>query len=149
MVGPMNESVPDKTLDQFIKLSEILTGCELDVEQGRAHLVRLLSTPLVPPIQDVLQRFERLPRHSLAEVERKMVSDAALRSTLCQIVLLWYTSALRDTVSDPLVLRFGSEQAYFGGLVWRILGAHPPGLSGGYFGHWRYRPDNEPNGTPM
>ena len=58
----MNESVPDKTLDQFIKLSEILTGCELDVEQGRAHLVRLLSTPLVPPIQEVLKRFERLPR---------------------------------------------------------------------------------------
>ena len=145
----MNESASDKTLAQFIELSEILTGCELDVEQGRAHLDRLLSTPLVPPIQHVLERFERLPKRSLAEVERKMVSDTALRSTLCQIVLLWYTSALRDSETDPLVLRYGSEQAYFGGLVWRILGAHPPGLSGGYFGHWRYRPDNEPKGTPM
>jgi Membrane bound FAD containing D-sorbitol dehydrogenase len=135
-------------LDQFMKLSEILTGCELDAEQGRVLLERLSSTPLVPSIAVVLQRFERLPKRSATEVERKMLADADLRPTLCQIVLVWYTSALRDTASDPLVLRYGTEQAYFGGLVWRILGAHPPGLSGGYFGHWRYRPDNEPKGTP-
>jgi Membrane bound FAD containing D-sorbitol dehydrogenase len=144
----MKEISPERMLAQFMELSEILTGCELDAEQGRAHFDRLLSTPLVPSIPDVLERFARLPKRSAAEVERKMVADAKLRPTLCQIVLLWYTSALRDSESDPLVLRYGSEQAYFGGLVWRILGAHPPGLSGGYFGHWRYRPDNEPKGTP-
>lgn len=144
----MKESSPERMLAQFIELSQILTGCELDVEQGSAHFERLLSTPLVPSIQDVLKRFERLPKRSAAEVQRKLVADAALRPTLCQIVLLWYTSALRDSESDPSVLRYGSEQEYFGGLVWRILGAHPPGLSGGYFGHWRYRPDNEPKATP-
>jgi Membrane bound FAD containing D-sorbitol dehydrogenase len=144
----MKKNSPAMMLDQFMELSAILTGCKLDAEQGRAHFDRLLSTPLVPSIGDVLKRFESLPKHSPAEVERKLVADAELRPTLCQIVLLWYTSALRDSESDPLVLRYGSEQAYFGGLVWRILGAHPPGLSGGYFGHWRYRPDNGPKGTP-
>ena len=142
------ENSAARMFDQFIALSAILTGCELDAEQGRAHFDRLLSTPLVPSIADVLKRFERLPKRSPAEVERKLLADAELRPTLCQIVLLWYTSALRDSESDPLVLRYGSEQAYFGGLVWRILGAHPPGLSGGYFGHWRYRPDNELKGAP-
>jgi hypothetical protein len=144
----MKENSAERMVDQFMELSEILTGCKLDAEQGRAHFDRLLSTPLVPSIPDVLKRFEKLSKRSAAEVERKMVADAKLRPTLCQIVLLWYTSALRDSESDPLVLRYGSEQAYFGGLVWRILGAHAPGLSGGYFGHWRYRPDNEPKGTP-
>lgn len=143
----MKEISAERMLDQFMELSEILTGCKLDAEQGRAHLDRLLSTPLVPSISEVLTRFEKLSKRSLAEVERKMVADAKLRPTLCQIVLLWYTSALRDSDSDPLVLRYGNEQAYFGGLVWRILGAHAPGLSGGYFGHWRYRPDNEPKST--
>jgi hypothetical protein len=144
----VDENAPDNTLQQFITLSEILTGCDnLDVAQGRAHLDRLLSTPLVPSISEVLKRFEKLPKGS-AEVQRKMVVDATLRPTLCQIVLLWYTSALRDTESDPVTLRYGSEQEYFAGLVWRILGAHPPGLSGGYFGHWRYRPDNEPKSAP-
>jgi hypothetical protein len=143
----MKEISAERMLDQFMELSEILTGCKLDAEQGRAHLDRLRSAPLVPSISEVLMRFEKLSKRSLAEVERKMVADAKLRPTLCQIVLLWYTSALRDSESDPLVLRYGNEQAYFGGLVWRILGAHAPGLSGGYFGHWRYRPDNEPKST--
>ena len=40
--------------------------------------------------------------------------------------------------------RYGTPEEYFSGLAWKIIGAHPPGLSGGYFGHWRYRPDNEP-----
>jgi hypothetical protein len=143
----MKEISPIRMLEQFLELSEILTGCQLDSELGRAHFDRLASAPLVPSISEVLKRFEKLPKRSLAEVERKMLADARLRPTLCQIVLLWYTSALRDSESDPLVLRYGDEQAYFGGLVWRILGAHPPGLSGGYFGHWRYRPDNEQKGT--
>jgi Membrane bound FAD containing D-sorbitol dehydrogenase len=143
----MKENSPARMLEQFLELSEILTGCKLDGELGRAHFDRLLSAPLVPSISEVLKRFEKLPKRSLAEVERKMLADAKLRPTLCQIVLLWYTSALRDSEADPLVLRYGNEQAYFGGLVWRILGAHAPGLSGGYFGHWRYRPDNEPEGT--
>jgi hypothetical protein len=144
----MKQSSPARMLDQFMELSEILTGCKLDAEQGSVHLDRLQSTPLVPSISDVLDRFDKLPKRSATEVERRLVADNNLRQTLCQIVLLWYTAALRDSESDPLVLRYGSEQAYFGGLVWRILGAHPPGLSGGYFGHWRYRPDNEPKGTP-
>jgi hypothetical protein len=140
----MSEGAPKDLLGQFIELSRILTGYEIDVDQAGVHLDRLRSTPLVPSIQDVLKRFATLPQHSTAEVERTLVADAGLRPTLCQIVLLWYTSAVRDSGSDPLVLRYGSEQEYFGGLVWHILGAHPPGLSGGYFGHWRYRPDNDP-----
>ena len=143
----MKEISAERMLAQFIELSEILTGCKLDMEQGRAHFDRSLSAPLVPSIPDILKRFEKLSKRSAAQVERKMMADAKLRPTLCQIVLLWYTAALRDSESGPLILRYGNEQAYFGGLVWGILGAHPPGLSGGYFGHWRYRPDNEPKGT--
>jgi hypothetical protein len=144
----MAERAPDTMLQQFIGLSEILTGCSLDKEQGAELLERLLITPLVPSIQEVLKLFGSLKKPSAADVQGKMVANAALRPTLCQIILLWYTSALRDSESDPLVLRYGSEQAYFGGLVWRVIGAHPPGLSGGYFGHWRYRPDNEPKDAP-
>jgi hypothetical protein len=35
-----------------------------------------------------------------------------------------------------------SPATYFGALLWPVIGAHPPGLSGGYFGHWRYLPDD-------
>ena len=36
----------------------------------------------------------------------------------------------------------GRPEHYFAGLFWRVIEAHPPGLSGGYFGHWTYPPDN-------
>ena len=31
---------------------------------------------------------------------------------------------------------------YFDSLIWRAALAHPKGLSGGYFGHWRYPPED-------
>jgi hypothetical protein len=51
---------------------------------------------------------------------------------------------MRDNLSTPIALRYGTQEEYFSGLAWLIIGAHVPGLSGGYFGHWRYRPENEP-----
>ena len=31
---------------------------------------------------------------------------------------------------------------YIDSLIWRAALAHPRGLSGGYFGHWRYPPED-------
>lgn len=43
---------------------------------------------------------------------------------------------------------FGADQArtdtpenHYESLMWRAALAHPPALSGGYFGHWSYPPD--------
>ena len=33
------------------------------------------------------------------------------------------------------------QEDYFDALMWSVIGAHPPGLSDGYYGHWRYPPD--------
>jgi Membrane bound FAD containing D-sorbitol dehydrogenase len=136
-------------LEEFLALSRILTGVDaLDPAIGGAYLDRLLSSPLEPAVRQVLKRFHGLkPGATLADqVRKKIVGDDALRPTVCQIVLIWYTSALRDNPSPAIVLRYGTPEEYFSGLAWRIMGAHAPGLSGGYFGHWRYRPDNEPPG---
>ena len=57
-----------------------------------------------------------------------------------------FTGAMQDNSTNPSNLRYGTQEEYFSGLAWSIVGAHVPGLSGGYFGHWRYRPDNEPRG---
>jgi hypothetical protein len=134
-------------IEEFLALSRILTGVDaLDAAIGGAYLDRLLSSPLEPSVRLVLKRFHGLkPGARLADqVRKKIVCDEALRSTVCQMVLLWYTSALRDNPSPAIALRYGTPEEYFSGLAWRIMGAHAPGLSGGYFGHWRYRPDNEP-----
>lgn len=134
-------------LEDFIALSRILTGVEnLKAELGRQYLDRLTSSPFQPQLHEVLVRFRGLNQGAnLAEqVKAKILADDALRLTICQIVLLWYTSAMWDNGSTPIALRYGTQEEYFSGLAWMLMGAHVPGLSGGYFGHWRYRPDNEP-----
>ncbi len=138
-------------LEQFLALSRILTGVEnLDAELGRQYLDRLRSTPFEPILRQILESFAKFRVDSgIADrVKAEIVSDDKLRPTVCQIILLWYTSTLWDKGVTPIALRYGTQEEYFSGLAWMIIGAHPPGLSGGYFGHWRYRPENEPRKAP-
>jgi hypothetical protein len=137
-------------LDDFLALSRILTGVQnLDAALGRLYLDRLASTPFEPVLRQILERFRELKHDDTRadQVKREIVANDLFRPTVCQIILLWYTSAMRDNLTIPLVLRYGTQEEYFSGLAWRIIGAHVPGLSGGYFGHWRYRPDNDPPET--
>jgi hypothetical protein len=136
-------------LKDFLALSRILTGVEiLDAELGRQYLDRLKSTPFEPLLRQILELFRGLKDDpTLADqVKQQILGNDAFRPTVCQIILLWYTSAMQDNLSNPTVMRYGTQEEYFGGLGWSIIGGHVPGLSGGYFGHWRYRPDNEPLG---
>jgi len=138
-------------LEDFLALSRILTGfASLDAGLGGQYVDRLMSSPWSVPVRQILHQFRGLtPGAGLpAQVQQEIVDDDSLRPAVCQIVLLWYTSALRDNLGPTIALRYGNEQEYFSGLAWRIIGAHPPGLSGGYFGHWHYRPENEPAGSP-
>jgi hypothetical protein len=137
-------------LEELLALSRVLTGvAALDTQLGSQYLDRLMSSPSALSLERILERFRELQPDATLEtqVKQHILSDEALRPTVCQIVLLWLTSALRDNEGSPLVLRYGSSEAYFSGLAWQIMGAHVPGLSGGYFGHWRYPPDNEPAGA--
>jgi len=138
-------------LQDFLALSRILTGVEnLDAELGRQYLDRLTSTPFDPALRRILEQFGQFKAdaNTTDRVKKQILSDDTLRTTICQIILLWYTSTLWDNVTTPIALRYGTQEEYFSGLAWTIMGAHPPGLSGGYFGHWRYRPENEPKGAP-
>jgi hypothetical protein len=142
---------PASRIVDFLELSRILTGVDnLDVELGRKYLDRLNSSPSNPFLLQILDRFQGFKDtvNVMNQVKEKIVADDSLRTTVCQIILLWYTSTVQDNLGlqPPAapVMRFGTQEEYFSGLAWSIIGAHPPGLSGGYFGHWRYRPDNEP-----
>jgi hypothetical protein len=149
-------SSPSRTsfFDDFLALSRIFTGVDdLDPDLGRQYLDRLNSTPVDLLLTQILDRFQgfRNEPDVVEQVKKQIVANHSFRAAVCQIILLWYTSAIQDNLginpSASPVMRFGTQEEYFSGLAWTIIGAHPPGLSGGYFGHWRYRPDNEPKGS--
>ena len=137
-------------LEQFLALSRILTGVgQLDSALASQYLDRLVSTPFGPTVRLILERFTKFKADETRpdRVKKEIVGDDTLRPAVCQIILLWYTSAFWDNGATPIALRYGTQDEYFSGLAWSLIGAHPPGLSGGYFGHWRYRPENEPKVT--
>jgi Membrane bound FAD containing D-sorbitol dehydrogenase len=140
-------SAQAKMLEDFLALSKILTGVQtLDAALASQYLDRLNSTPFAPLLTQIIARFQTLkPGPTLPDqVKQQILNDDSLRPAITQIVLLWYTSAMLDNPGPPPNFRYGTQEEYFSGLAWQIMGAHVPGLSGGYFGHWRYRPDNEP-----
>jgi hypothetical protein len=61
-----------------------------------------------------------------------------LRAAAHDLVLSWmFGSRYEDggpKRSDPTV----AAARNFRGLFWHLVGAYPPGLTGGYFGHWSY-----------
>jgi hypothetical protein len=142
----------DLKLDHFLALSRILTGVEeLDEKLGRKYLDRLNGGAFQPKLREVLDKFHKLRKGDtlVKQVKEKIVGVEDLRAIACQIILLWYTSLVQDNLDlqhppPSASFSYGTQDEYFSGLAWQIIGAHPPGLSGGYFGHWRYRPDNEP-----
>src|SRR5215471_2569245 len=128
-------------IDDFMALSRVLTGVEkLDAKLGQQYLDRLTGSTFQPQVNKALEVFHELkPGTTLTEqVQATIVEDAMLRPAVCQIILLWFTSSMQDlsAPASPLTLKFGTEEEYFSGLAWKLMGAHVPGLSGGYFGHW-------------
>lgn len=58
------------------------------------------------------------------------------------LAYLLYTGALPGG-------RIAEEADYFESVVWRVIQAHPRGLSGGYFGHWHYPPEDSDGGLRL
>lgn len=99
-------------MSEFLTISRLVTGVD-DLDAALAETYRALM-------------------RGTAAAAREL---AALQS----LAYLWYAGRLPPEGKDEAP--FPTEAAYFGGLLWRVVGAHPPGLSGGYTGHWRYAPD--------
>jgi len=155
----------EQDLDDFIALSAVLIG-ERNVDRGLAqkYLDRLLAAPVAGEpmsrrVHAVLDAFREV-RAGDGDIEegvrQRIVEDEALAPVARQIIYVWYTSALLVRGIAPAeavnletgrpdsntTLQFGSPEQYFQGLIWSVIRAHPPALSGGYFGYWRYPPEN-------
>jgi hypothetical protein len=132
-------------LDDFIALSSALTGERaLARNLAESYLQRVLAIePHGQHLVELLKIFTDIQSgggNLNEQIEKKIMQDAKVSPLARQIIFLWYTSALPS--DDGKVWAFGSPEQYFSALMWNTVRAHPPGLSGGYFGHWKYPPDN-------
>lgn len=128
-------------LEAFLSFSRFVTGePNLNATLAQAYLQRLQEAGLLERVQDAWQVFA--PLHQAGDGEARaqtlLLQDAELRATVTLLVHLWYLGDVHFLNAD---IR-GNAEHWFRGLLWPLIHAHPPALSGGYFGHWTYPPDN-------
>jgi hypothetical protein len=76
-----------------------------------------------------------------------LLSDPVHAGIARAIVYCLYTGLLPDTTGAAATIDATGTAAltaedHFQALMWRVIQAHPPALSGGYFGHWHYPPED-------
>jgi hypothetical protein len=148
--NPPPSVVADIQLDEFIELSQYLTGeSKLDAEMGADYLQVLAShsefAALIPRLMTKYRQIRK--QHDVeAAIKSEIMADAILRIPAEQIIYLWYLAALY--VSNPLdptnsatgIWQYNAPQHYKDGLVWSVLRAHAPMSYGGPFGYWKDPP---------
>src|SRR4051812_12401697 len=133
----------------FVELSEALTGVAgLSADLSREYEARLRAEGMGAALDRLLAAYVSLKAQGRLDsdsLEAHLFDDADLRDVAEQLILLWYSSAIIGAPPVPNarpLLKFGKPEHHFRALMWDVIGAHPPALSGGYFGHWHYPPEN-------
>ncbi|APT34971.1 hypothetical protein MCBMB27_05680 (plasmid) [Methylobacterium phyllosphaerae] len=130
-------------MSEFLTISRLVTGVD-DLDAALAETYRALMRGTAAAARE-LAALQSLAAVAVTAEEPEVALKAALAGDCAaaaaarRLAYLWYAGRLPPEGKDEAP--FPTEAAYFGGLLWRVVGAHPPGLSGGYTGHWRYAPD--------
>lgn len=139
--------IPEKTKPAatlFMELSAVLTGQkDLDVELSAEYYMRI-SRSFEDTLAEILERFAKAPANQKKPAVAAIMTDAKLGPVAKEIIILWYFAGFFDPGRPKGQQELGPETAeqYLRGLLWPTIHAHPPGLSGGYFGYWKYPPEN-------
>jgi hypothetical protein len=121
-------------VERFHRLSVALTGVTpLDVALAGEYLPSVQAVPNFAALVDEFDACVAAGGDVDARIRTRIMAVPALLAAAQAVILLWYLGEVRGATT---------AEHYFRGVFWEVIGAHTPGLSGGYFGHWSYPPDN-------
>ena len=139
---PSRIQSPPAPSSDFVRISERLLGEAVDHMLAAEYLERFLHTPQSADwmrFVDIFKTIEAATGDIDKAIADQIMTDDALRNVVGTIISFWYFA---QAPGDHTIEEVGPPAQYFRGQFWDIVHAHPPGLSGGYFGHWTYPPDN-------
>jgi len=132
----------------FVNLSVALTGVSgLDPRLASEYMERLRGVPAGRHLPQILEVFRnilagcgQLEAAKLPElVQTQIMDNSDLGPLAREIIILWYIADVTGADGKP---QTGPPEHFFRGLIWPVIQAHPPALSGGFMGHWKYPPDS-------
>src|SRR3989442_1465701 len=130
--------MPAAAVPTFLQLSRVLTA-ERTLPADLADVYfRRAQDHLGPKLGALLDRFATLVKGGgdpVDIVRVEILPDATHGPSARTVLLLWYIGGIQNAAGD---WEMESADQYYRALVWEAIGAHPPTLSNGYFGHWKY-----------
>lgn len=128
----------EEALESFVRLSCALVGEDPLPEDLAAVYFEQARSALAGQLPALLARFAALLRDGIdavTAVRQHLLPDARWGPTTKIIMALWFNGGVKNAAGDWVPK---SADCYYRALVWDAIGAHPPTLSNGYFGHWKY-----------
>jgi hypothetical protein len=128
-------------LASFVRLSAVLVGEENLPGDLAAIYFAQAKADLKEKLVALLTQFDELlhgGKDPVTVMRDHIWQDADLGATAKVILALWYTGGIQNAAGDWEVV---TADRYYRALVWDAIGAHPPTLSNGYYGHWKYPPE--------
>lgn len=150
-------------MEQFLVLSVVLTGFKradlLGTGLTRRYYEEVVGIvgetiggELWSAANDVVKRYGENLAALEEAVRKEILNDVKLGPVARNVITLWYLGNWAQLPQDWRN-RYGanekdadhvvSAQAYQEGLVWRTIGAHPPGAKQPGFGTWGFPPQVE------
>ena len=116
-------------------------GQKLDVHLAEEYFekVREADAASLDKLLDRFQERVEAGDDPVTVVKAALLPDPKLGPVARTILLLWYIGGIQNPGSGDWEMT--SAEHYYRALVWEAIGAHPPTLSNGYFGHWKYPPE--------
>lgn len=125
----------------FKKLSLILTGFENFNEKTIIKFFLKFKKEYSIEFNNLLLQFEEYLKNSTSDneaVSKLMNQSETSLNLIRNIIILWYTGEFNKKDKTTIL----EAQDHYNALLWEVTHSHPPGLSGGYFGYWKYKPEN-------
>ena len=137
-------------LASFIALSEALTGvAPLDSYLASDYLRRFATHPqLTSRLPLLVAAFREISPDGKPPMDealkKRFLQDESLKFAAAQLIYLWYISAFGiyapDDPKKQITWLYDEPEQYEKALLWRVIHAHAPMMSGGPKEHWRWSP---------
>jgi hypothetical protein len=128
---PITPTARPITVNEFIKLSQVLTGLddiERDIALADEYLDRCMDyTDVNGQLKQLADVVSSLRGSSDAVIAEKLKA-AGLYPAAEQIIYLWYVGGFfrLDPKGQARFWDYGPPQHYFRGKMWNVVGVHPP-----------------------
>ena len=137
-------NIDDYYYDVFMSISEAITGFPSHELQstglGEDYYKYVLGSMEAATFVEFLNISKAILASSTSENQLKdaiaaqVANDSALKDITDKVIKLWYLGTWGNA--------YINDRSYAEGLVWKIMGSHPPGAKQPGFKSWSFKPIN-------